>query len=414
MRGGFGLWWTVARHEYVVNVRRREFVLLTIGMPLMMLGVFGVSLLSGRAAAGLGGGRGPARVQIYDPGHALFGSDGVNTVTPGMSLRTQGRLEAGMDDIRAGRADTLIALDADYLRTGGVRVYNRDSAIFGKGERVPTTAILSQSLLGRAVPDPLMARRILQPAGEAGPTFFTLDRGGKFLVKNVAREAARFIVPYIFTLLLTMSIFFSATYLLRGISDEKENRVIEVILSSIRAEDLLLGKLVGLAGVGLTQIGIWLCVGAAPLLIRYHDVVRLQPGALPWLVLFFALGYALYATIMAGLAALGTSYRESQQVASMVSAGAFMPMLALPVLLEAPNGTLAQALSWIPFTAPATMVLRLTATEVPLAQIAISAASLALGVWALRRASEKLFRYGLLIFGRRPGLMEAIRCLRSA
>jgi len=232
--------------------------------------------------------------------------------------------------------------------------------------------------------------------------------------RNLGQEAARFVVPYAFTILLTTAIFIAANYLLRGIADEKENRVIEVILSSVTAEDLLLGKLIGLAGVGLTQVGVWIGMAAVPAMFLFAKIVHLSTLSLLEVLGFFALGFGLYATLMAGLGALGTSYRESQQMAGMVSMGAFFPFIVLPILLDAPNGGLARTFSLIPFTAPTTMVLRVTATEVSAPDVGLSAGVIVLTIWLMVKLSTKLFRFGLLIYGKRPGFGETIRWLRQA
>ena len=129
-----------------------------------------------------------------------------------------------------------------------------------------------------------------------GATVYTLNREGKFAVQDAAQSAAGFAVPYTFTILLVTAIFFSASYLLRGISDEKENRVIEVILSSVPPDKLLLGKLIGLAGVGLTQVLVWALLGGVPAAVLFSKVVHISAATLLGSFLFFLLGFALFAT----------------------------------------------------------------------------------------------------------------------
>ncbi len=137
-------------------------------------------------------------------------------------------------------------------------------------------------------------------------------------------------------------------------------------------------------------------------------------GTLGLVVLFFALGFGLYATLMAGLGSLGTSYRETQQISGMVSFLAFFPYLLITVLVEFPNGTLARILSFIPFTAPMTMVLRLTSTDVPILDTVISAVAIAGATWLTLKLSARLFRFGLLIYGKRPTFRETLRWLRQS
>jgi len=215
-------------------------------------------------------------------------------------------------------------------------------------------------------------------------------------------------------MMLIMAVFLSASYLLRSVADEKENRVIEVILSSVTARDLLTGKLIGLAGVGLTQVAVWVLMGAVPALLIFHRFVRIPAAALGMFAVYFTLGFALYATLMAGIGALGTSYRESQQIAGGVSFMAFSPFFVLMPILQSPNGVLAQVLSYIPFTAPLTLVLRTSVTDVPLVQSMAAILIMVVTIYFIHRLSVRLFRFGLLIYGKRPSFGETLRWLREA
>ncbi|MCC6729803.1 MAG: ABC transporter permease [Chthonomonadales bacterium] len=401
----------IAGHEYVTSVRRREFLLVTLGLPVLMLVFGGLSLLATTAATGAF--RKPAlrRVGIVDPGGRLKAPRAGEREDARISLVASA--EEGKRRVREGGLSALLVVAPDYVRSGKVTVYRKEGGLLNRGDRVPVGSILTRALLAGMGTDPTLAARLVEPTG-AGASVYVLDKHGRFVPRDVGREAAGFAVPYGFTLLLTTAIFFSAAYLLRGVAEEKENRVIEVILSSVTADELLAGKLLGLAGVGLTQIGIWTALGIAPLAMQFSRYVRLPALSLIEVLLFFLLGYAFYATIMAGLGSLGTSYRESQQIASSVSFGAFFPMILIPALIEFPNGTLARVLSVVPFTAPTTMVLRLTAADVPVLDIAVSALVLALSTWAVLRLSARLFRFGLLIYGKRPTFRETLRWLRSA
>jgi ABC-2 type transport system permease protein len=405
-------WFVIARHEYVTNVRRREFILITLGLPFLFLFFGGLSLIGTTVASGAFQKRAEQHVGVVDRYGALD-LRAAEQAAPGLRLEARADAEAARQDVRTGKLDALVVLDRDYLGTGRVTVYRKSVGLLNQSERIPLGAILTRGLLARDRVDPRIVRRAVEPAGERGAQVFVLDRG-RFVPRSIGREAARFAVPYGFAILLTTAIFIAANYLLRGISDEKENRVIEVILSSVSAGELLAGKLIGLAGVGLTQVAVWVGLGAVPAMIRFAAVIRLSPLALLGVALFFLLGFALYATLMAGLGALGTSYRESQQIAGVVSMGAFLPIMFIPALIEYPNGGLARGLSFFPFTAPTTMVLRLTAADVPLLDILLSAALIALAAWLVLKISAKLFRYGLLIYGKRPSFRETLRLLRQA
>lgn len=405
---------TIARHEYVTNVRRKEFILMTFGLPVFMLAMGALSVAATVIASGAMSHE-RKTIGIVDPGGALSLTRAVREADPDVAVIEQRDVLAGQDAVRRGDLAALVVLDQDYIKSGRVAVYRRGGGLMSSKSALPLRSILTRALLARTGVARDVLDRAVDPTG-TGPETYSLDRSGDFVRRSIGKDAAAFAVPYAFTLLLTMSIFFASSYLLRGIADEKENRVIEVILSSVSAEELLAGKLLGLGGLGLTQVGIWMLFGAVPAMVRFSRYIRLPGTALWAAVLFFILGYFLYAMVMAGLGALGTSQRETQQTAGMVSFGAFFPLVLMPVLLEFPNGGLARALSFIPFSAPTTMVLRVTSpgAEVPVLEIALSAAVILLTTWLTLKLCAKLFRYGLLIYGKRPGFRETLRYLRDA
>ncbi len=405
---------TIARHEYVTNVRRKEFILMTLGLPLFMLLMGGISATATVMATGaLSHER--KTVGIVDPGHALMLTEAAREVKDEVNVVLQMDVLAGQDAVRRGEMAALIVLDRDYVANGRVSIYRRGGGIFAEKETLPIRPLLTRGLLAGSHVTPEIADRAVSPTG-AGADMYALDKTGAFVRRSALRDAAGFIVPYAFTLLLTMSIFFASSYLLRGVADEKENRVIEVILSSVSAEELLGGKLLGLGGLGLTQVGVWMMFGAVPAMMRFSQIVRLSGFGLAAATVFFVLGFFLYGMIMAGIGALGTSQRETQQTAGVVSFAAVIPLMFIPVLIEYPNGGLARALSYIPFTAPTTMVLRVTApaADVPVLDVILSAALIVLTIWLTLKLCAKLFRFGLLIYGKRPGVRETLRFLRQA
>lgn len=403
---------TIAAHEYVTNVRRKEFILITLGLPLLILVAGGIGAL----------GAGAAMRQLMKGSSRVVGivdHSGAVTIPPDSARGTGYKLteykaeDAGRGDVKRGTLAALIVLDKEYLTAGTVRVYRKGGGIFSKEDMLPVGPILTRILLVNSTADKARIDRAVQPVGPGGALSYVLEKD-RFVPFNSAKMAAKFIVPYIFTILLITSIFISSSYLLRGIADEKENRIIEVILSSVTTDDLLAGKLIGLAGVGLTQVGIWVSLGAVPAILSWSQFIHLSAGALAAIVLFFGLGFGLYATLMAGLGALGTSYRETQQISGMVSILAFIPFMLLTIILELPNGIVARVLSYIPFTAPTTMVLRLTAADVPATDIAISALCIAVGIWLVLKIASRLFRFGILIYGKRPSFGETLRWLRES
>src|SRR5437016_2971178 len=261
MTGKVGI---IAWHEYSNTVRRKEFILMTLGLPFFMLLVAGIGAVGSLSAINQIMKGGVQHVGVVDRSGELTIPAGIATRAT-LQVDPYKDIDSGQAALRAGRIAALIVTEKDYLESGSVEVYRKGGGLLNKADTIPVGTILARSLLARSGADPRIARRIVDPTG--GDTkSYVLDKSGRFVPRTGAREAAKFIVPYVVSILLVTSIFISASYLLRGIADEKENRVIEVILSSVTAEELLRGKLIGLACVGLTQVGVWASIAAVPAL----------------------------------------------------------------------------------------------------------------------------------------------------
>jgi ABC-2 type transport system permease protein len=183
--------------------------------------------------------------------------------------------------------------------------------------------------------------------------------------------------------------------------------------------ELMAGKVAGLGAVGLTQVLVWLLSaaglsGGLVALLAVAGAVLIPIRVLLLGVVYYLLGYTLYAILMAGVGALGTTMRESQQLAGVFSFFAAVPYMVSGFLFANPNATLARVLSFFPLTAPTMMMLRLPLGDIPSVDVAGSIASLVIFIPAALWAGGKLFRVGLLIYGKRPTLGEIWRILASA
>jgi ABC-2 type transport system permease protein len=237
--------------------------------------------------------------------------------------------------------------------------------------------------------------------------------------EDVASFVANIAIPYAFSLLLVIAIFTSSGFLLQGVSEEKESRVIEILLSSLTPIELLAGKILGLGALGLAQILFWLgcgwaLIGIAVTGLALFGAINLDLTTIVLAVVYFLLGYLLFATLMASAGSLGTSAREGQQIAGIFSALTAIPFMVSGFIWTNPNSVLIQILSYVPFTSPVMMLQRLGMTEVPLYQIAVSLILLVLGIGGALWAGAKVFRMGLLMYGKRPSASEIWRALRQA
>jgi len=409
---------TIARHEYLVSVRRAGFIFFTLLIPVLgLIGVVIFSFFSGQASnlfVNTFSGAGSSRpVGVVDQS-GLF--------TPIRPQFAQ-RYIAFADEAAARRAllaqqvGAYIVIPVNYLSTGAITSYATGGFVESASavDNDALRAFLVQSLLGGKV-DPALLERVSNPADV---TPVTLDQNGQPRSGvSTAATVAGFVIPYILSILLIISIFTSSSYLLRSVSEEKETRVIEIVLSSVSAPELLAGKVLGLGTLGLTQVAVWLLCGALLTgglgAVAAGVAVALSPGIFLLAAAYFLLGYLLYGTLMAAAGALGTSLRESQQVAGIFSVMAFVPLWFNSIILVSPNGVISRLLSYFPLTAPTTMMLRLPLANVPVLDIVISLGGLLIAIPFVLWGGAKIFRMGLLLTGKRPALRQVLRALREA
>jgi ABC-2 type transport system permease protein len=405
----------VARQEYLVNIRRVGFIVMTLLVPL--LGAAGLIV-----AAFFGGQAASFFATTFAPQEGQIGIvDKMGAFTP-LLPQYEGQFTLYEDEDQ-GRAavqdkviDSLLVIPEDYLDTGKVTIITREggfsAAVLPDSDTLHTFFV---DHLLRDEADPRVRARVANPIepvlvslkAEAEP-----EGGPLGIVLNL-------IVPYFLGILLVMTIFVTSGYLLQGVAREKTSRVMEIILSSVTAQELLAGKVLGLGALGLTQIVIWLGSSVAlsggtlgmlgialPLLVR--------PQLLVLGVVYYILGFLIYAVLMGGVGALGTTQQESQQLAGIFSLLAAIPLMLGGFMFSNPNMTIVRVLSWFPFTAPTMMLLRMPMTEVPPVDIVGSIAMLLISIPAVLWVGSKIFRMGLLMYGKRPGLRQIIRALRQA
>ena len=214
-----------------------------------------------------------------------------------------------------------------------------------------------------------------------------------------------FFLPYIVTLLFYIIILSSASLMLSSVTKEKENRVIEILLTSITPFQMLSGKIIALGMTGLLQTIVW--SGSGLLILRMSGRTfslppefQLPLSILIWGIIFFLCGYALFASIMAGIGALVSNIREASQATTIVIIPLIIPLMLLSPIISNPNGTLAIVFSLIPFTSSVTMMTRLSAGTVPIWQILLAILLLLLTTYWVINSVSKFFQAQYLLSGK--------------
>lgn len=436
----------VAQREFLTTVRRPSYVIATLGMPVFALLIAGIGFLPAYVmvrkemqiqTVGIVDRSGslslteetpfspppPAAVENVIP-MEFTGAKGADAIAKSFSqaarinLRPFASLEEGQAALKRGEITSVVEFPEPFVATGKVNVYSKES-IMGAGEsrrELLGRFVVERLLAGKLPPD--LMERVRRPM-RVGKTY-VLTKEGTFETQDIARQIAGLAVPMVFTVLFFISVIMSSGFLLQGVSEEKENRVIEVILSSIDSDSLLLGKLIGLGGAGLLQIAVW--VGISQIL--FGAAMAFAPGAalqgshsrlfaVVWSLVFYLLGYLLFGVLLTGTGSLGQNLKESQQYGMMWSMGSVIPMSMMWVLLNDPNGLPARVLSFVPLTAPVTMFLRLNSTDPPSGlEVLLIAGVLAVSVWISLKLMAKIFRVGLLLYGKRPTIPEILKVLR--
>jgi ABC-2 type transport system permease protein len=417
---------TIARREYLTTVRRRAFlltlVLIPVGYALLM--TFMIRSQVGEVARSLGEFKSFGLVDSSGLFSAaprrITGDFSMPALTPGESPRPAQRLEievrsfadqaTALAALAQGEVQQVLVVPAGYERDGRARRYVAGSSIFGEGaEERQILRWMSRVLLAGHV-DSLRAERVIRPGMNL--VAYSLDEGGRPERRDERRELMEFLLPFLMAFLLGMAIITGGQYLLQGVSEEKESRILESMLTTVTPGDLIFGKLLGLGGAGLTLVLAWAAAGAAasgPALAAAG--LEVSGGVVALMVLYFLLGYLFYGSIMTAIGALTTNLREAQQLSIIFTMLNFVPFYALPQLMSKTASPLAIVLSLFPPTAPTAMMLRLAsgAQQVPAWQVAASLAALLLTALATLWISARVFRIGLLMYGKAPNLPEIMR-----
>jgi len=395
----------VARYEYLRFIRRKSLLLAILGVPLLVVLVVAVGVLVARGGDELPVG--------YVDASGLLGPAVAAAVRDDAARATEFRpfdsVEAGRAALERGRVDALFVVPADYPEDRSLRAFTLEGDL-SAGAESAFAAFLEAGLAARH--PPAVADRLVQ---RPSVTVRAADSS-----REIAAESAflSFLVPFAAGILFTIAAVSSAGYLLQAVSDEKENRTVEILTTSVSPFQLIAGKTLGIVGIAATQLAVWGLGLAAAVVIAARYVEPLAQLSVPWSLLgvvlaFFVPAYLLLAAIMICLGAAFPEYRQSQQVVGLVNILFFVPLFFMTFIFADPNGPLAVALTLFPTTSFLTVLLRWSATTVPAWQLALAWVLLAATGAAFVWAAPRIFRAGMLRYGQRLSLAASWRTLRT-
>lgn len=414
-RAGSPDWLVIALREFLERVRTRWFLAVTLLGPILMIGVIVVPALLSRAADHT------ARLEIVDHSGRL-GQPLVASLT---QVRWRGEVVPSstpevelLARIKANQIDGFLVIPAE-MPERGVVVYQGDNAtsMVAMRELYEVINKTAQALRGiDAHVEPAILERVLRPV-EFDPRHTT----GK---AEAGSGQSAFIIGYAVMFVLYMSILLYAANVLRSVVQEKTNRIMEIMVAAAKPRALMLGKIVGVGAVGLVQIAIWAAM--AMLTLTYRGTllgafgVEAADWSVPPLTLldvgvvlgYFLCGYFFYAAIYAAIGAMVSTEQEAQQAQTPVMMLLIIPVASVQLVANDPRGPVAEVLTQIPFSSAVLMPMRWLLGGASVGSLLLSVAILIGSTVLVTRLSARIYRVGILMYGKRPSLRELARWLR--
>ncbi|MFN8372834.1 MAG: ABC transporter permease [Anaerolineae bacterium] len=395
----------VAWREYWFNLRRRSFLFAAFGAPLLTIGlmtlVFTFIIGGEEDAEGLG------TIGYVDNSGVL--AQALEKPDYFTVYASDEEAQAALD---AGAIGGYFVVPRNYMAVGAVRFFSTEG--MPAALRNAFDSFLVANLTAQTDGLRLPSERVIDPVDL---TVIGLDTGREI---TGAAFSGLFLVPFIFVLVFMMASQVTSGFLMSGVVEEKVNRIMEVLVTSVTPLQMLLGKVIGLGALGLTQFFIWIVGGF--IMVGLGD--RFNISALSGIeipvdmtiigLIYFLLSYFFVGTLMAGIGVTAGSEQESRQFSGIFSLLFVIPFFFVAQFIQDSNGALPVALSMIPFTAAPSMLLRFAFGTVPMWQIALSMGLLLVTGLVVAFASARVFRWGLLMYGKRPTPRELWRVITSS
>lgn len=422
-----------ARREYLETVRKKSFIVMTILLPAMM---FGFTVLPSMIASKRSGG--PQKLVIA-ASDAQFGNELREELTksaPGDNKSLKRR--SGNDDSSARfdvQVDTNVTEQEEDALTQKVNSHEIDGYLWAPPDALAERKLTYRSrnsgdldslgALSGAVKQALLRQSLTMHGAtseEIDSVLQPVDVQARKIENGKVTESSgmgTFFSVILLMVLLYVTILMYSMSVMRSVLEEKNSRIFEVLLSAATPKQLMAGKILGAAGVGLTQIAIW-TLAAAPFAAQAITIggeqfhLNLTIPNMIFFGVFFVLGFVLYSALAAALGAAVNSEQEAQQFQFLILMPLILSVVFMtPVILQ-PHSTMATVLSLIPFCTPLLMYIRILVETPPVWQIALSLVLLVGTIYAILAICSRIYRVGILMYGKRPTLPEIVKWLKYA
>ena len=409
--------WLVIQREYLERVRTRAFVLSTVLVPVFMAAVtIGPTKLASMKVSG-------TRKIVVVTDDPKFGA------TVASQLKTAERKTTAIVDTNTSE-DNRNALRArvssgdidGFLWITSKEIANRKGTYTGREvgdimetvglQKAVTFAAIGQRMTARGISDADLGELLKNISVET----IRMDRGKETKVSGIGAFLASFTM--VFALYMTLILY--GVSVMRSVIDEKASRIVEVMLASIAPMDLMMGKIIGVGAVGLTQTLIWAAGGfvlSSPGLLAAKGLmgdVQIPTLSLVLFPFYFVLGFLLYSASFAAIGAAVNTEQEAQQFNFIGMSPLIVSMVIMMNIIRQPSSALSVGFSLFPWTAPICMFLRLSVQTPPMWQIVLSLVLLVLAAVATIWLCARIYRIGILMYGKKPTLPEILKWMRYA
>ncbi len=427
----------VFKREYLSAVRKKMFIVMTFLLPALMGGfMYVIVTIAGR-------GLGVKKVAIVDGTGALHDTFSASTIAGPTAQVGRREIPTTLNlqyvDAKGQNVDeaakpytSRLSTDDKTTRLDGVFVIPSDALASSdrslKYYSRSATDFVSESQLA-SMTNSAVQRKRLEARGMSATELDRVMQRMQVDSVQISRTgeqkkggAQNFVIGFVMTALLFIPSLIYGLEIMRGIIQEKTDRVVEVLVSSMSSTQLLTGKILGVAAVGLTQVGVWIVLaaaaagfGAGAMALAGENVLQiLRPSTFVYYAIFFVLAYMSYVCIYAIGGAVCNTEKEAQQMIAPITMTMMLPWILLSIIITNPESTLAVSFSLAPLFGPLTMYVRTLVAEPPMwhivLSILISIATISLLFWL----TAKIFRIGILSYGKRPTIPELWRWMKVA
>ncbi len=415
----------IIRREFTENIRRKSFIVSTIAVPLVMSLFFVLPVMFAMLEP-----QQQYRAAVLDQ-TGLIADDFVASLTdtlkdgrtkylPTIVPARGARFDAVRDScialVQAGDLNMIIAIPGGVLAGEKASYITREDRNFNVLERFEDAledAVLKQRLAAEGL-DYAHVRELTQ---DVELEMNQLTKEGGVEKRSFLSEYG---VVFFFVMVLYSAILSWGLTISKSITEEKGSRIIEVLLSSVTLRDLMIGKLVGVGMAGFTQLAIWAVAGLAitgsalPALFAVIGPIHVSPIVFVFFVIFFVLGFMLFAALFMVVGAMSSTDQDAQQLQAIITLPMIIPLMSLMLFMQNPNGGVAVAMSLIPIFTPLLMMARIILLMPPTWQIALGIGLMLLSIYFAITFAARVFRVGILMHGKRPTLRELIHWYRMA